>query len=102
MKVAVDLTYNPYGGSYSQIENILKFLQNNDEHNYIFYCTKLNFQEFKQYKKKHIIFKVSKVSSLSRFARIIWTQLILPIQVLFDDVSVLFCPGNFSPVFSFT
>ena len=102
MKVAVDLTYNPYGGSYSQIENILKFLQDNEEHNYIFYCTKLNFQEFKQYQKKHIIFKVSKVSSLSRFARIIWTQFILPIQVLFDDVSVLFCPGNFSPVFSYT
>ena len=74
--LAIDLTYNPYGGSFSQIENIFKNITEYKVDKCIVYCTKL--------------------------IRIIWTQVFLPCRLLLDNVSLLFCPGNFSPILTLT
>lgn len=102
MIIAIDLTYNPYGGSFSQIENIFKYIDTYKYEKYIIYCTHTNYLTFKVYESEKIIFKVSQLSSLSKVTRILWTQLLLPFHLLIDNVSVLFCPGNFSPIFAFT
>ena len=102
MTIAIDLTYNPYGGSLSQIENILKYIDDYKQDKHIVYCTKDNYLKFKRFESEKLIFKISNISTFSKTTRIIWTQLLLPFHLLFDNVSLLFCPGNFSPIFSFT
>jgi|TARA_B100001540_G_C15816939_1_gene648190 glycosyltransferase involved in cell wall biosynthesis len=102
MIIAIDLTYNPYGGSLAQILNILKYIQNDKRFEYIIFCSKKNHLQFEQYESSNVIFKISSISSLNKFSRIIWTQLVLPFSLLRNRASILFCPGNFSPIMAFT
>ena len=102
MIIAIDLTYNPYGGSLAQILNILKYIQNDKRFEYIIFCSKKNHLQFEQYESSNVIFKISSISSLNKFSRIIWTQLVLPFSLLKNRASILFCPGNFSPIMAFT
>ena len=58
MTIAIDLTYNPYGGSLSQIENILKYIDDYKQDKYIVYCTKNNYLKFKRFESEKLIFKI--------------------------------------------
>jgi glycosyltransferase involved in cell wall biosynthesis len=100
--LAIDLTFRPYGGSYTQILNIFKHLDEYQFEKFIIYSSKENYDEFKNFASKKVVFKVSKFASFSKLARFLWVQLILPFLLLFDDILLLFCPGNFSPIISFT
>ena len=100
--LAIDLTYNPYGGSFSQIENIFKHITEYKVDKCIVYCTKDNYELFKNFENKRLVFKISRIASLTKVTRIIWTQVFLPFRLLVDNVSLLFCPGNFSPIFTLT
>ncbi|MDC0185918.1 glycosyltransferase family 4 protein [Gammaproteobacteria bacterium] len=100
--LAIDLTYNPYGGSFSQIENIFKNITEYKVDKCIVYCTKDNYELFKNFENKSLVFKISRIASLTKLIRIIWTQVFLPCRLLLDNVSLLFCPGNFSPILTLT
>jgi glycosyltransferase involved in cell wall biosynthesis len=100
--LAIDLTYRPYGGSYTQILNIFKNIEEYKSEKFIIYSTEENYDRFKKFKSNVVVFKVSKIASFSKVTRILWVQIVLPFLLLFDEVSLLFCPGNFSPIIAFT
>ena len=100
--LALDLTYKPYGGSYSQIINLFKFIDEYKAEKFIVYSTKKNYEEFKKFKSAKVNFKVIKFASFSKFTRVFWVQILLPFYLIKDNVSLLFSPGNYSPIFSFT
>ena len=48
--------------------------------------------------KKNMKVVISKVANQSTIVRIFWEQFIFPVLLLKDDVDILFCPGNISPI----
>jgi glycosyltransferase involved in cell wall biosynthesis len=97
-KLAIDLTYQPTGGSITQILEIIKNVDSYvfDEVN--FYITNDNLNLFEGSVNKKIILKHLPFSKNSIIIRTIWAQFILPISLVLNHVDVLFCPGNISPI----
>ena len=98
MKIAIDITYSPSGGSLTQIERMIEKFNQIDELEIVIYSKKNNSKLISDLTKNNkVIF--SKLSNLSIFGRIIWGQLFLPLYLIRENVDVLFCPGNFGPLF---
>ena len=43
---------------------------------------------------------LSKLANLSNIGRLIWGQFFFPFYLMKEKVDVLFCPGNFGPIYS--
>ena len=99
-KLAVDLTYQPTGGSLTQIIEIIKNVDSYDFAKVVFYITSDNINLFEGTNEKKIILKNVLFSNKSIIVRTIWAQIILPISLIVNRVDVLFCPGNISPIFN--
>jgi len=100
--IAIDLTFNPYGGSYTQINSMLENLNKYINKTFIIYIIDQNYDLLKGFENERVLLKKITLASYSKFTRLIWVQFFLPFQLLFDKVDLLFCPGNFSPIVSFT
>ncbi len=103
MKIlAIDLTYGSIGGADTQIVQIIKNIDVFSFDQYVIYTNANNLELFKKFKNNNIsIVSVAAVSG-SLLKRVLWQQLVLPFRLLSDGISVLYSPGNISPVFSFT
>ena len=98
--LAINLIYNPTGGSLAQIK---KLIQNIDEYefsNFIFYITPKNLNLVKPYSRSNIKIRSSKFAGINLITRTIWEQFFLPFYLFFDKVNILFCPGNIAPIVS--
>ncbi len=100
--IAIDLTYNPFGGSHTQIKSMFENIDEYPNKKFIVYITHQNYDLFKDYENKRISFIKVLLPSYSKITRLIWTQIFLPFRLIFDSIDLLFCPGNFSPILSFT
>ena len=97
-KLAIDLTYKPTGGSVPQINQIINNINSYDFDYVIFYITNDNFHFFKDNNNKKIALNRVLFSNKSIILRALWAQIVLPILLIIDNIDVLFCPGNISPI----
>ena len=100
--LAIDLTYETLGGSNTQI---VQFVQNIGVYDFdrcIIYTNLNNLKLFKEINKNNVSVVNVKFIYNSLLKRILWQQLILPFRLVFDKVSILYSPGNISPILSFT
>ena len=102
MKIlAIDLTYSSFGGADTQIIQIIKNIDVYEFDKYIIYTNNDNLELF-DIRNNNISLVNVRYASKSLLMRILWMQFVLPFRLLFDNATVLFSPGNLSPVFSFT
>lgn len=97
-KLAIDLTYHPVGGALAQIKEIIKNYNSYNFDNLVFYITTENICLFDGIVSEKIILNTVPFSNKSIIIRTIWAQLILPISLIVNNIDVLFCPGNISPI----
>lgn len=99
MKIAIDVTYSPSGGSLTQIINMIDVFNTIDDLEIVIYSKKDNNKLLSNVTKNNKVI-ISKLSNLAIFGRVIWGQLFLPFYLKRDKPDILFCPGNLGPVFS--
>ena len=99
MKIAIDATFTPHGGSLGHlIEFIKKFVTVYPKNKLILYTKKENLAVISEDLIKKCTIKIVRSASYGNFFRLIWSQLLLPINCKMEDFDILFCPGNFSPI----
>ena len=99
MKIAIDITYSPSGGSLTQILKMIEIFNQIDELDIVIYNKKSNNNLLSDLTKNNKVI-VSKLANLSNIGRMIWGQFFLPFYLMKEKVDVLFCPGNFGPIYS--
>ena len=97
-RLAVDLTYQPTGGTLNQIIQIIENIESYNFDDVIFYLSYDNLHLIPNNVSNKVSLKQLNFSKKSIILRTIWAQLILPLLLIFDKVDVLFCPGNISPI----
>ena len=97
MKIIVDATYSPSGGALTQIVNMIEQFNSIKGVELVIYSKESNKEIFKKFTNKIVL---SRMANISVISRIIWCQFILPLYLLKRKGSILFCPGNFSPILS--
>jgi len=100
-KLAIDLTYQPVGGSLAQITEIIKNIDSYNFSEVVFYLTKENRHLFDGFNSTKIVLEFVPFSNSAIVVRALWAQLLLPFLLIMTRVDVLFCPGNISPVIRF-
>ena len=101
-KLAIDLTYQPVGGSLAQIIEIIKNIDSYNFSEVVFYTTKENIHLFDGFNSTKIVFEVRTVFEYCNCSCGLYgAQLLLPFLLITKGVDVLFCPGNISPILSF-
>lgn len=97
MKIIIDATYSPNGGALTQIINMIEGFNSIKGVELVIYSKDSNKEIFNKFNNKIII---SRMADISTILRIFWCQFILPLYLLNRKDSILFCPGNFSPILS--
>lgn len=100
-KLAIDLTYQPVGGSLAQITEIIKNIDSYNFSEVVFYLTKENRHLFDGFNSTKIVLEFVPFSNSAIVVRALWAQLLLPFLLIMTRVDVLFCPGNISPILRF-
>jgi glycosyltransferase involved in cell wall biosynthesis len=100
-KLAIDLTYQPVGGSLAQITEIIKNIDSYNFSEVVFYLTKENRYLFDGFNSTKIVLEFVPFSNSAIVVRALWAQLLLPFLLIMTRVDVLFCPGNISPILRF-
>jgi len=100
-KLAIDLTYQPVGGSLAQITEIINNIDSCNFSEVIFYLTNENKNLFDGFNSTKITFELVSFSNTEIVVRTLWAQLVLPFSLIIKGVDVLFCPGNISPIICF-
>jgi len=70
-----------------------------DELDIVIYSKKSNNNLLSDLTKNNKVI-ISKLANLSNIGRMIWGQFFLPFYLMKEKVDVLFCPGNFGPIYS--
>lgn len=103
LRIGVDATFSPNGGSLGHllafIEEFSKILPKAD---LILFVRKENLEILGEDIIRNCSLRIVKSASWGNLSRILWGQFILPISAKVNDIDVLFCPGNFSPIFKTT
>jgi glycosyltransferase involved in cell wall biosynthesis len=99
MKIAIDITYSPSGGSLTQILKMIEIFNQMDELDIVIYSKKSNNNLLSDLTKNNKVI-ISKLANLSNIGRLIWGQCFLPFYLMKEKVDILFCPGNFGPLYS--
>ena len=81
MKIAIDVTYSPSGGSLTQILNMVKILNQIDEIDIVIYSKKRNNSLLSEVTKNNKVV-ISNLANLSIIGRMIWGQFFLPLYFL--------------------
>ena len=103
IKFGIDATFTPHGGSHGHLQEFIKNIsKSHPKTDLILYLRKENLSILDKDVLNKCSIKIIKFASLGNFFRIIWCQLLLPIVAMIDNIDVLFCPGNFSPIFKTT
>ena len=99
MKIVIDVTYSPSGGSLTQILHIIKMFNQIDGVDIVIYSKKSNNNILSDVSMNNKVV-LSKLSNLSVIARIIWGQFFFPFYLMKEKADILFCPGNLGPIYS--
>ena len=99
MRVGIDATFTPYGGSAVLLVNIINYFAKDKTIDLYVYTKKSNQLIIKKCLNSRITYKYSFISNISNVFRVIWGQIYLPFLVAKDKLDILFCPGNISPIF---
>ena len=99
MKIAIDITYSPSGGSLTQIVKMIEIFNQINGLEIIIYSKKSNNKLLSDLTKNNKVI-ISKLANLSNIGRLVWGQFFLPFYLLKEKVDILFCPGNFGPIYS--
>jgi glycosyltransferase involved in cell wall biosynthesis len=103
MKIGIDATFSPHGGSLVHLQKFVEgFTETVPKLEVVLYIKKENVSLIKKDILEKCVIKVIKIASYGIFSRVLWTQLVFPITLKFDQISVLFSPGNFSPIIKTT
>lgn len=103
IKIGIDATFNLHGGSQGHLNGIIENLDSSQEKLEIFlFLNPKNLSRLDEKILDKCSIKLIKMSSFGNFFRVFWCQFILPLKAKFYDLDVLFCPGNFSPIFKTT
>lgn len=103
MKIGIDATFSLHGGSLGHLYNFIKYISHDyDRQKIILYLKPDNLKILDQTIQNKCTIKLIKLSSYGNFFRILWCQLIFPFLVRLDDIDILFCPGNISPILKTT
>ena len=100
MKFAIDITYTPSGGSLSQIQNMIKYVNEDKNNNLLIFSKNKNKNLIKNVIKNENVIIFSWLSNFSVITRVIWQQLFLPFYLKKMNVDILFSPGNITPLIS--
>jgi len=100
MKVGINVSGSPSGGSVTQIQNMIYYLSHVKNIELVIYSKKNNNSIFKNINLRNHKITLSWLSNTSALGRVIWEQLFLPFYVIKDGIDVLFCPGDMSPIYS--
>lgn len=88
------------GGSETYIRNLISKLSDIDKENeYFIFANKENFNEFK-IDKPNFHKALCPINASFKPGRILWEQLVLPLQTLKYKIDILFSPGYTAPVFT--
>ena len=98
--LAINLVYNPSGGSLAQIIKFFENINNYEFKSFVVYITPNNLKLVKRLKSKNIKIRLSKFAGINLITRTIWEQFCLPVYLIIDKAQILFCPGNISPIIS--
>ena len=102
-KIGIDATFNLHGGSYGHLKGFLEnFSRAYNKENIILYINPNNIKILDKKILNQCNLKIIKISSYGNLFRILWGQCILPFIAKIDNVDVLFCPGNISPILKTT
>ena len=99
MKVIINLTFSPSGGSLSQVLHMIKEFNELEDVDVLIYSKESNSSLIKEVASNNKII-LSRMSNISVITRVIWEQVVLPIYLLREKDAILFCPGNIAPIFS--
>ena len=72
MKIAVDITYTPSGGSLTQILNMIKYFNLNEDINIVIYSKKKNEEKLKDVIKKENRIILSWLANIATSTRVVW------------------------------
>ena len=100
MKLAINATYNPSGGSKTQLVNMLKNFLNVKDISFVIFIRKKNLDLLDDLDQNKIKVVVSRVAGISTILRVIWEQTVLPFLLIKEKAVILFCPGNIAPIYS--
>ncbi len=99
MKIIIDATFNPHGGSLIHLQEFIVNLKKLVSPNKLYIFTKKDNMELIGVDVlADCAVKVVVLPSINRFFWILWVQLILPFKAMFLGCDVLFSPGNISPI----
>lgn len=88
------------GGSETYIRNLISKLSDIDKENeYFIFANRENFNEFK-IDKPNFNKVLCPINASFKPGRILWEQLVLPLQTLKYKIDILFSPGYTTPVFT--
>jgi glycosyltransferase involved in cell wall biosynthesis len=103
MKIAIDLTFSPHGGSIPHAQEFIQGLYRNPlVHEVVVYTKRKSVDIIGEECLSGCTVKLVKLASFGIFYRLLWVQFIFPFILIKDSVDVLFCPGNFSPILKTT
>jgi glycosyltransferase involved in cell wall biosynthesis len=97
-KLAIDVTFKPTGGVLTQINQLILNIDSYEFNEIIFYTTHDNALLFENLSLNNVTIKYVLFSSKSLILRAIWAQIFLPLLLVLNQIDLLFCPGNISPI----
>lgn len=99
MKIGIEATFTPHGGSLVHLHEFIKEIANNyKKSEIILYLKKENIEIMDKFVLEKCTIKIINSASYGNFLRLLWSQFVLPLSVIINRINVLFCPGNFSPI----
>lgn len=102
MRIGISITAKLSGGSVIHLKEILnEWIKINEQNEYILFTIPQNLIHLSSYIniKCYTIFKIPRFFSIF-IIKFIWEQVFLPFYSKYKKIDVLFCPGNFCPLFS--
>jgi len=103
LKIGIDATFTPHGGSLGHLlEFIKEFSKIYSKSDLILYTKKENIAVLGDDLASKCTLRIIRIASYGNFFRVLWGQFILPLSSRIDDLDILFCPGNISPILKTT
>lgn len=103
MKIVIDATFNPHGGSLIHLQEfILNLKQRLGAKNLLIYTKRENITLIGREALDACDVKIVKLPSINRLFWVMWIQFILPFRLMLLQYDILFSPGNISPIIKTT
>ena len=103
MKIAIDATFTPNGGSLGHLQEFIRAMGAiYNKTDLLLYLKRENIEILDDDILENCTVKIVPFASYGNIVRVFWGQFFLPFIVIKDSIDVLFCPGNISPIIKTT